>query len=151
MDLRQSYSSGEVIMKRMVIIAALAAVLTPGLAEAQCLKYEPNKVSLSGVIVRETHPGPPNFSSIAEGDEPETIWVLKLEKAVCVLTANDIDVEEHNQKEIQIVLNDKQYSQYRSLLGQKVTVTGMLFHSITGHHHKTLTLTTRGIWKRRAA
>jgi hypothetical protein len=154
MDLRQSHSSGEVIMKRLVIIAVLTAVLTPGLApgsaKAQCLKYEPNKVSLSGVIVRETHPGPPNYSSTAEGDEPETIWVLKLERAICVLTANDIDVEEHNQKEIQLLLNDKQYGQYRSLLGQKVAVTGMLFHSFTGHHHKTLLLTTRGIRKRRA-
>jgi hypothetical protein len=137
-------------MKRMIIIAALVAALTPGLADAQCLKYDPNKVSLSGVIVRETHPGPPNFSSVAEGDEPETIWVLKLERAVCVLTANDIDIEEHNQKEIQLVLNDKQYSQYRSLLGQKVIVTGMLFHNVTSHHHKTLLLTTSGIRKRRA-
>jgi hypothetical protein len=136
-------------MKRLVIISALAVFLIPGLAEAQCLKYEPNKVSLSGVIVRETHPGAPNFSSVAEGDEPETIWILKLERAVCVLTSNDIDVEEQNQKEIQLILNDKQYAQYRSLLGQKVTVTGMLFHSVTGHHHKPLMLTTMGIRKRR--
>lgn len=136
-------------MKRMAIIAALVAVLTPGLAEAQCMKYEPNKVSLYGVIVRETHPGPPNFSSIAEGDEPETIWVLKLEKALCVLTANDIDVEEQNQQEIQLILNDKQRRQYQSLLGHKVSVTGTLFHSVTERHHKTLLLTTRGIRKRR--
>jgi hypothetical protein len=141
-------------MKRIVIIAALTAVLTlglaPGFARAQCLKYEPNKVSLSGVVVRETHPGRPNFSSIADGDEPETIWVLKLDRAVCVLTANDIDVEESNQREIQLVLNDRQYSRYRNLLGQKVIVTGTLFHSVTGHHHKTLLLTTSGIRKRRA-
>jgi hypothetical protein len=138
-------------MKQIVITAALLAILTPGLARAQCLKYEPKKVSLSGVIVRETHPGRPNFSSVAEGDEPEIIWVLKLEKAVCVLNANDIDVGEDNQKEIQLVLNDRQYGQYQSLLGQKVTVTGALFHSQTGHHHKTLLLTTRGIRKRPAS
>jgi len=76
-------------MKRMVIIAGLIALSTPGLVRAQCLQYEPNVVSLSGVIVRETHPGRPNYSSVAEGDEPETIWVLKLEKAICVLAGND--------------------------------------------------------------
>jgi hypothetical protein len=134
----------------MVIIAGLIALSTPGLVRAQCLQYEPNVVSLSGVIVRETHPGRPNYSSVAEGDEPETIWVLKLEKAICVLAGNDIDVEERNQKEIQLVLNDNQYRRYRSLLGQKVTVTGRLFHQISGHHHKTLLLTTSEIRRRRA-
>jgi hypothetical protein len=134
----------------MVIIAGLIALSTPGLVRAQCLQYEPNVVSLSGVIVRETHPGRPNYSSVAEGDEPETIWVLKLEKAICVLAGNDIDVEEQNQKEIQLVLNDNQYRRYRSLLGQKVTVTGRLFHQISGHHHKTLLLTTSEIRRRRA-
>ncbi|HEY8459690.1 MAG TPA: DUF4431 domain-containing protein [Blastocatellia bacterium] len=137
-------------MKRLLAVAGLIAVLTPVLASAQCLKYEPNVVSLSGVIVLETHPGRPNFSSIAEGDEPETIWVLKLEKPICVFAANDIDVEERDQKEIQLALSDKQYSQYRNLLGRRVTVTGSLFHSVSGHHHKTLLLMTRKIRRRGA-
>jgi len=124
-----------------------AGISTPGSAEAQCLEYEPKVVSLSGVIVRETHPGRPNYESIANGDEPETIWVLKLKKAICVLASDDINVEVDKEKEIQLVLEAEQYKRYRRLLGQRVTVSGKLFHSHTGHHHKTLLLKTGEIRK----
>src|SRR5262245_45678046 len=122
-----------------------AGILTPGSVTTQCLEYEPKLVSLSGVIVRETHPGRPNYESIANGDEPETIWVLKLKKAICVLASDDINVKEKNEKEIQLVLEAEQYRRYRRLLGQRVTVSGALFHSHTGHHHKTLLLKTDDI------
>jgi uncharacterized protein DUF4431 len=118
---------------------------THGPAAAQCLEYEPKVVSLSGVIVRETHPGRPNYESIANGDEPETIWVLKLKKAICVLASDDINVKADNEKEIQLVLEAEQYKRYRRLLGQRVTASGKLFHSHTGHHHKTLLLKTDDI------
>jgi Domain of unknown function (DUF4431) len=119
-----------------------AGILTVGSAATQCLEYEPKVVSLSGVIVRETYPGPPNFESVANGDEPRTIWVLKLDKAICVLASDDVNVKEDNEKEIQLVLNAEQYKRYRSLLGQKVTASGTLFHAITGYHHKRLLLKT---------
>jgi hypothetical protein len=120
-------------------------ISTPGSVAAQCLEYEPKVVRLSGVIVRETHPGRPNYESIANGDEPETIWVLKLKKAICVSASDDINVEADNEKEIQLVLEAEQYKRYRRLLGQRVTASGKLFHSHTGHHHKTLLLKTDDI------
>src|SRR5215475_1172545 len=119
-----------------------AEILTLSSAATQCLEYEPKVISLSGVIVRETHPGPPNFESVANGDEPRTIWVLKLDKAICVLASDDVNVREDNEKEIQLVLNAEQYKRYRSLLGQKVTASGTLFHASTGYHHKLLLLKT---------
>jgi hypothetical protein len=123
-------------------------ISTPGSIAAQCLEYEPKVVRLSGVIVRETHPGRPNYESIANGDEPETIWVLKLNKAICVLASDDINVEADNEKEIQLVLEAEQYKRHRRLLGQRVTASGKLFHSHTGHHHKTLLLKTDEIrWR----
>jgi Domain of unknown function (DUF4431) len=125
-----------------------AEILTPRLVNTQCLEYEPKVVSLSGVIVGETHPGPPNYESIANGDEPETIWVLKLKKAICVLASDDINVKVDNEKEIQLVLEAEQYKRYRRLLGQRVYVSGALFHSHTGHHHKTLLLKTDDIRRR---
>ena len=128
-----------------------AGILTLGPVTTQCLEYEPKVVSLSGVIVRETHPGPPNFESVANGDEPRTIWVLKLNKAVCVLAADDVNVKEDNENEIQLVLNAEQYRRYRSLLGQKVTASGTLFHAITGYHHKRLLLKTDKIRRRPGA
>ncbi len=137
-------------MKRiLIIVGLLSAVSLPSLVAAQCLEYEPKVVSLSGTLVRETHPGRPNYESVANGDEPETIWVLKLKEAVCVLASDEIDVKEDSETDIQLVLKPGQYKQYRNLVGQNVTAFGGLFHSHTGHHHKHLLLTTNEIRKNR--
>ena len=37
-----------------------------------------------GTLERKTFPGPPQYESIAAGDEPETVWLLKLDAPVCV-------------------------------------------------------------------
>src|SRR5712692_911565 len=100
-------------MKRILAIAGLlSTVLFSGPVAAQCLEYEPKVVSLSGTLVRETHPGPPNFESIARGDKPETIWVLRLKAAICVLAANEFDVKEDSEKEVQLALEPEQYKRY---------------------------------------
>jgi hypothetical protein len=93
-------------------------------------------------LVHETHPGRPNYESIASGDAAETIWVLKLNAPVCVRATNEINVSEDSETEIQLVLDQGQYNKYSSLLGQSVTIKGKLFHSHAGHHHKRLLLTT---------
>ena len=127
-------------MLKRIITGWLIALLVVGPVAAQCLEYEPKVASLSGTVVRETHPGRPNFESVANGDEPETIWVLTLKAPICVLASNKIDVREDSQTEIQLVLDPEQYNKYHGLLGQSVTATGKLFHSHTGHHHKKLLL-----------
>lgn len=144
----QIYTPRHILL--LVVVTSAIGISTPVSVAAQCLAYEPKVVRLSGVIVRETHPGRPNFESIANGDEPETIWVLKLKKAICVLASDDINVEADNEKEIQLVLEAEQYRRYRRLLGQRVTVSGKLFHSHTGHHHKPLLLKTDEIRKQPA-
>ena len=126
-------------MKRVAIIAGLlCAGFWPAVAVGQCLQYEPTVVNLSGTLARETHPGPPNYESIRRGDKPETIWILRLKKPICVLGRDDINIRENNQKELQLVLEPAQFKKYRRLMGQRVAVTGKLFHAHTGHHHKSL-------------
>ena len=136
-------------MKRVhiIIYGWLIALLLAGPVAAQCLEYEPKVVSLTGTLVSETHPGRPNYESVASGDEPETIWVLKPTGPVCVLAANAIDVAESGEIEIQLVLDQGQYDKYRSLFGQSVTITDKLSHSHTGHHHKRLLLVTNEVKK----
>jgi hypothetical protein len=138
------------LIKRITTTAAFFVVLlwSHGVV-AQCLEYEPREVRLSGVLIRQTYPGPPNYESIKHGDAAETIWVLRLNQAICVVasSSDEIDVRESNQKEIQLVLEPDQYKEYRNLVRQRVIVTGKLFHSHTGHHHKRLLLTTTSIRK----
>ena len=112
-----------------------------------CLKYEPDIVTLSGVIERHTFPGRPNYESIKNGDEPETVWILKLQKSICVVAADSdqFNETEYNARRMHLVLQPQQYKQYEKLLNRKVVVTGTLFHAITGHHHTKVLLRTNEI------
>ena len=124
-------------MKRAAIIAGLfCAAFWPALAVGQCLEYEPKTVNLSGILARETHAGPPNYESINRGDKRETIWVLRLSKQICVTGTDDINVQEGNQREVQLVLEPEQFKKYRKLIGHGVVVAGKLFHAHTGHHQR---------------
>ncbi|MBN2317476.1 MAG: DUF4431 domain-containing protein [Acidobacteria bacterium] len=138
-------------MKRILFIIGLLYSVSLNVAVAQCLEYEPNVVNLSGTLIRETYPGPPDFENVSKGDEPETIWVLQLKDAVCVFASDEINVREDGVKEVQLILKPEQYRQYRNLLGQQVQVTGTLFRSHTGHHYKPLLLKTSDISREAAA
>lgn len=102
-----------------------------------CLDYEPARVKLSGIIISRTYPGPPNYESIREGDEPETYWLLRLSRPVCVNQepGNLTNVAKRNIRQIQLVFNSEAaYKTYGRLLRRRVWATGMLYGSFTGHH-----------------
>ena len=109
-----------------------------------CLSYEPSTVTLKGKVIRKTFAGPPNYESVRKGDAPETCWILHLIKPICVnadKTMTGGDKPEKNVYEIQIRLSEKQYTQYESLLGKRVEVSGKLMHAFTAHHHTNILLT----------
>lgn len=124
----------------LLLIGLLAPMLWA--AEGAPLRYEPNRVTLSGGIVEKTFPGPPNYEDVSEGDKPEAIWMLRLSQHVNVIATQDDDPllywTEHGVREMQLVfvhaLNKKSYADYREMLGRRVTITGELFHSINWHH-----------------
>ena len=133
-------------MKDIAFICAIfAGFLGIATAFAECLDYEPAVVSLSGTLAREVYPGRPNYESIADGDEPEAIWVLKLDAPICINDAGFMAPAETNVTEIQLVLSAEQYEEHATLMGSHVTASGTLFHEHTGHHHKTLLLNTSTI------
>jgi len=105
-----------------------------------CLEFEPVLVKVSGVIERDTFPGRPNYESIKDGDKLEVYWILKLPKSICVIgkSINDINKSEDNIVELQLVLSDNQYKQYRKFIGHKVITSGTLFHSMSAHHKTTV-------------
>jgi hypothetical protein len=127
----------------LAVFAALMA-LSPqvGSAQTQCLAYEPGVTTLVGSLALETHPGAPNFESIADGDAAESIWVVALDDEICVDAADDINVAESGERRVQLVLRGEQFTRYRDLLGRRIVVVGRLFHAHTGHHHALLLLTT---------
>jgi len=105
-----------------------------------CVSYEPTVVTLKGVIDRRTFAGRPNFESIKDGDEPETYWILHLNNPICVEArgrrSDDPDSQpESGVSRLQMNLDEKQYAQYKDLVGMQVSVTGKLAHGFSGHHH----------------
>ena len=104
---------------------------------SDCLK-DGDAVSLVGKVWRETFPGRPNYQSIENGDEPETVWVLTLDQPRCVL---GVSMENGKTYEIgkitrfQLVLTPEQYKKHRGLLEHRARVKGQLFQAMSGHHH----------------
>ena len=100
-----------------------------------CLNYEPDVVTLTGVIRIRSFPGPPNFESVAKGDERENVWILRLRKPICVAAKGDTDAETRI-TELQIALpRVEQVERYSPFEDRRVTITGTLFRAETGHHH----------------
>jgi hypothetical protein len=129
------------ISPTVAAMSALFAVSLPHRVAADCLEYGPNR--LSGTIARQTYPGPPDYESVTRGDEPLVVWVLVLDRRICVADPTHRLPKSDYQREVQLLLDDAQYEQYRKLLGQRVTVTGALQ---PGHaDHKWLLIVPREI------
>jgi len=131
----------------VTICVVILTLLTHSSAGSQCLDYEPSIVELTGIMKRVVFPGPPNYESVEKGDEPEPYWVLYLDSAICVNgdLKNNFNTAESEIKSLQLLIGN--YDKYRHLLGQKVTVMGMLTHSFTGHHHTPVMFGVREIRK----
>jgi len=104
---------------------------------------EGDELSLSGLMIIMTYPGAPNYESIADGDTPETVFVLKPNQPInCASNAPTLE----SFKLIQLVLsNQNDYKRYRKSIGEQVTVAGHLSYSIIGHHHNPLMLEVTSI------
>lgn len=122
---------------RLKLLSLLFFSLVCSAADAaDCLKYEPDTVALSGTLHRATFPGRPNFDSVADGDEAETGFYLTLRQGICTQGDGGAEHEPHQDvREVQLVLTPAQYATLRPQLGRQVQLRGQMFSSFTGHHH----------------
>ena len=117
-------------MRVPTAVLVLSAIAWPGPLAAQCLRY--GVVTLTGRLVQQTYPGPPDYESVTRGDEARIVWILQLDRGICIDARDTSDPGAYNEREIQLVLGSDQYSRseryapYRNLLGAKVVVTGRL-------------------------
>ena len=119
------------------LAALLLLVATAAPGAPACLSWGPEPVTLSGRLVCETFPGPPNYENIAQGDQAETYWILHLETSVCVGGVDDLgqDHSEAGIQRMQLVVTAEAYEKYRELVGRSVEVKGKLMTGFSGHHH----------------
>jgi hypothetical protein len=133
--------------KKYIASAIVTLLIIPSLLFAECLNYEPDFNFLTGKIIQETFPGPPNYESIRNGDEPETYCILILAESLCVNAKadNPLYSSESEIKRIQLVLKGNEYQKYKNLIGEEVIVHGQLFPMQTGHHHTKVLMIVKDI------
>jgi len=117
-------------MSPRILTCALLLIGWSGSLAAACLHY--GAVTLTGRLVQQTYPGPPDYESVTHGDKPLVIWALQVDRGICVDASNTSNPSAYDEREIQIVLgadqyaSSREYGPYRQLLGAKITVTGTL-------------------------
>jgi hypothetical protein len=128
------------LQKPLLSLARLAGLCLaiPIAAAAQCLPAEPTVVPLRGVLERVTFAGPPNYQDIAQGDRPETYFVLRLKSPVCLSVEGGGEIAASR---VQLLLRPEQFVLFRPSLGHEVTLPGSLWPAQTGHHHTPLMFT----------
>lgn len=115
--------------------------LSPAESSNACIDAG-DSVTLTGLMIRMTYPGPPNYESIEDGDEPETYFVLKPDAPIdCAADSPQFG----SNKLMQLVVKSDGYKKYQHLVGGKVTVAGMLLYAETGHHHTPLMIEVKSI------
>jgi hypothetical protein len=121
-----------VVLSLGLFLAAAESIL----AADGCFSYEPARVELTGKVSKKQAFGPPNYGEDPAHDRRETYLVLVLNAPLCVTgdpkspTNNE---SETDVREVQLVFAPGQ-SIRRSWLNRQVSVSGTLFHAITGHH-----------------
>lgn len=123
-------------MRSYIIFIMLLPIIA--WAKNQQVYYEPKIVELIGIVTILKFPGPPNYTSIQDGDADETGPYLVLHKPIDVgfdpKLQNDDNMPEKNVTLLQIVVKNKDnWNKIKE--GHKVHVVGTLFHALTGHHH----------------
>lgn len=89
-------------------------------AEAADCFEDGQRLSLTGNVSRETFPGPPNYKSIDDGDEPETVWIITVPTPRCVTAESLEDGQSYEVAKtatrFQLVLKDASaYAKYKKL------------------------------------
>jgi Domain of unknown function (DUF4431) len=139
-------------MRSLAITFAAVVVVTlysgPSAAtDRTCLDYGPAVVTLTGTITRHVEYGPPGYGEDPIHDARERHWYLELDDPICVNGKvngkNDASPEAEGEKDVrklQIVYANG-LPEGGDWINHRASITGTLFHAITGHHHTALLIT----------
>ncbi len=128
--------------RSVALLVVLLYLCTPYFAHATSIKfhYEPENVTLTGTVEKQTFPGRPGYESIKNGDEVERGWYLRLVDPIDVEeTKNDTDPNSSTERNVRILQltweSGRVEDQIRPASGKRVRIFGHLFHALSGHHH----------------
>ncbi|HKM62946.1 MAG TPA: DUF4431 domain-containing protein [Acidisphaera sp.] len=122
-------------MRKIMALAVIALGLGVQLsaADAQCLRYEPQQVVLTGSVQREQTYGPPGYGETPSRDAKEITYFLQLSAPICVQRGEGSDEPaESGVQRLQIAFLNMEPDP--RIAGRRVSITGTLFHATTAHH-----------------
>lgn len=128
------------IRGRLLATAAVGALLgAAGARASDCLRYEPEDVTLAGTLQLQVYPGPPHYKSFDTGDQPESVWMLTLSRAACIdpTPGDSANTAAPHVERVQIVPRSP-FSV--SLNGKIAHVQGTLYRAHGGHPHAEILL-----------
>lgn len=94
-------------------------------------------VIILGRIREELFPGPPNYSSINDGDTPQFYWILYTNNPIGIIgrsLENEKPYDAGKSCSFQLALSSEFYDNKADLVGKFVKVSGRAFIGHTGHH-----------------
>ena len=122
----------------LILLSIVCASFATEVKAQRCLPYEPEVVTLEGIIFAKDFPGPPNYESSNNGDQRMRYWLLRLPKPICVDRGDDdINIRVVNIREVQLAFaDDALYKKHVASFKKRrrFKVVGSLFHQHTGHH-----------------
>jgi hypothetical protein len=114
-------------------------------------------VLLKGKLIVKLVPGPPEYSSIKDGDSEEYCWILKLDKSSFKITlktpvyepANSLkNIMKHSKpNQISLCLDVKEKKNCQEYINQDIECEGYLFHAHNIHHRTPILMDVRKIYK----
>ena len=127
---------------RLALLAPLALLtVAPGSTiatePAPCLPFEPETITVTGRLTRETYPGPPNYESVDSGDTAEDGFYLTPAVPLCfgAVPTDELNASDSGVGHLQLVLDSLGYERFRPHLGRTVAARGTALSAHTGHHH----------------
>jgi len=100
--------------------------------EGDCVRFG-RQATLLGRIAEESRFGPPGYGEDPKTDKVITIFVIVLDRPVCVQHRGSGD-DIANVRRIQIT-GDLGVSRAGELIGRRAVATGILFEANSGYHH----------------
>lgn len=125
-------------------------ISTCAVANNQLVYFEPRSVELKGVVKKLAFPGPPNYTSLRDGDTNESGRYLILQGPIDVDLApgeeqmgNDEFTPNLNILQL-VVHKDSDWERLKN--NSHVRINGTLFKAMFGHHHARVLLDVEKIY-----
>jgi len=120
-------------------------------------KAEEPLITLTGKLRLKLFPGPPEYSSIEDGDRADNCWIIELDDPSFLLALNVPDnelsldlrdiVKRKDAYILTLCLNESHVSLCQQYKDQNVVVRGNLFHAHTAHQYTPMLLNLKQIIK----